>query len=169
MNEFKCDKCDKVFENYRQLNGHKSSHSRGVHYGASRKKFADKNCANCGDVIAHNKKYCSLLCQQKWQWENITKQRVLNGNGSAGGIKRYLKEERGDVCEDCGIGNEWNGKPLTIQLDHIDGDSDNNELSNVRLICPNCHTQTETWGSKGLGSRYKKHTKRNSYLRKYKD
>lgn len=47
-------------------------------------------------------------------------------------------------CRECGI-SEWNGKPLTLQLDHIDGDRTNNALDNLRLLCPNCHSQTETW------------------------
>ena len=51
-------------------------------------------------------------------------------------------------CTICGNNGVWMDQPLTLQLDHIDGDSTNNELSNLRLLCPNCHTQTETYGSK---------------------
>jgi hypothetical protein len=40
-----------------------------------------------------------------------------------------------------------------LQLDHIDGDSDNNYPKNLRLLCPNCHAQTENFGSKGKGSK----------------
>ena len=53
-----------------------------------------------------------------------------------------------DECSRCGIGNEWNGMPLVLQLDHIDGDSSNNTISNFRILCPNCHTQTRTFGNK---------------------
>jgi ribosomal protein L40E len=49
-----------------------------------------------------------------------------------------------NVCSECGIGPEWNGKRLTLQLDHINGDSSNNRLENLRILCPNCHTQTIT-------------------------
>ncbi|GAA1809788.1 hypothetical protein GCM10009749_17860 [Agromyces neolithicus] len=48
------------------------------------------------------------------------------------------------LCVACGLGPEWNGKPLTLELDHVDGDRLNNELANLRLLCPNCHAQTET-------------------------
>lgn len=48
-------------------------------------------------------------------------------------------------CSKCQLLPMWNGLPLTFHLDHIDGDSDNNTLSNLRLLCPNCHTQTETF------------------------
>ena len=62
----------------------------------------------------------------------------------------------------------FGNKKLSLQLDHIDGDSDNNKLHNLRLLCPNCHSQTSTFGNAGKGNRYKKITKRNSYLREYK-
>lgn len=43
---------------------------------------------------------------------------------------------------------EWNGRPLCLQVDHIDGDDSNNLIENLRFLCPNCHTQTETYGNK---------------------
>lgn len=59
------------------------------------------------------------------------------------------------ICTECGLLPEWNGKPLTLQVDHIDGDRFNNVLENLRFLCPNCHAQTETWGrTKGTGIRY---------------
>ena len=84
-------------------------------------------------------------------------------------IIKYLTETNGKSCVECGQTDVWNNKPLTLQVDHIDGNSDNNKPSNLRLLCPNCHTQTPTFGSKGVGNRYKKHTKRNEYLRGYKN
>lgn len=48
-------------------------------------------------------------------------------------------------CISCNLGREWNGKPLILHLDHADGDFSNNKLSNLRFLCPNCHTQTETY------------------------
>lgn len=56
-----------------------------------------------------------------------------------------LKEQK---CEDCGTGTAWNGKPLTLQLEHVDGCPANNQLDNLKILCPNCHTQTPTWGAK---------------------
>ena len=55
------------------------------------------------------------------------------------------------TCEVCNLPNIWNGKELSLQLDHIDGDNNNNELSNLRIICPNCHSQTDTFCGKKNG------------------
>lgn len=132
------------------------------------------NCLHCGkeNKWGHSKinKYCDNICQGLFKWVNETIPRIENGEVGCGApsLKKYLVETRGEKCECCGQESSWNNKPLVLQLDHIDGDSDNNLPSNIRLLCPNCHSQTENFGSKGKGSRYKKITKRNQYLREYK-
>lgn len=50
-----------------------------------------------------------------------------------------------DICSECGLGPTWNGEPITLQLDHISGDRTDNRLENLRVLCPNCHSQTDTW------------------------
>ena len=65
-------------------------------------------------------------------------------------IKRLLLELNiwEQKCSICGQGPEWNHKKLTLQVDHINGDPCDHRIENLRLLCPNCHSQTETHGSK---------------------
>jgi len=51
-------------------------------------------------------------------------------------------------CEECGQSGTWNDKELNMQLDHINGINDDNRLKNLRMLCPNCHTQTENFAGK---------------------
>ena len=61
---------------------------------------------------------------------------------------RLIKEgNKENKCEVCNI-SEWLGKPINMHLDHIDGNSHNHKLYNLRMICPNCHSQTETYCGK---------------------
>lgn len=79
--------------------------------------------------------------------------RFPEGANRPGGrvLTRLLLEVgRPHVCACCGIKPVWNGRPLTFQVDHIDGDLWNNLRTNLQFLCPNCHTQTETWGGRNI-------------------
>lgn len=52
------------------------------------------------------------------------------------------------TCGDCGAPPEWRGKPLTLQIDHRNGQYWDNRRENLCFVCPNCHSQTETWGNR---------------------
>ena len=62
-------------------------------------------------------------------------------------IKANLIEYK---CSCCGI-TEWNGKPLTLQLHHINGNNRDNRLENLTFLCPNCHSQTDNFSGKNAG------------------
>lgn len=67
-------------------------------------------------------------------------------------LKRSLLEiGRIYVCSMCNI-SSWNNKELNLQIDHINGNWQDNRIENLRFLCPNCHSQTETFGSKKRGS-----------------
>lgn len=61
-------------------------------------------------------------------------------------IKAGIKK---NICEVCGL-TEWNKKPIEMELDHINGVSNDHKLNNLRIICPNCHSQTETFRAKNI-------------------
>lgn len=66
-----------------------------------------------------------------------------------------LKENK---CECCGLTN-WNGKDISLQIHHIDGDRTNNTIENLQILCPNCHSQTDTYAAKNI----KKKKQQNNY------
>jgi hypothetical protein len=77
---------------------------------------------------------------------------LIYGEVSRSTLKRkllqagFLKNE----CSVCGLGGEWQGGPITHRLDHIDGDSKNNVLANLRMVCPNCDSQSSTYCSRNI-------------------
>ncbi len=59
-------------------------------------------------------------------------------------IRLFSEQIKENKCEECGI-TEWNNKPLTLQIHHINGIHNDHRISNLKLLCPNCHSQTENY------------------------
>ena len=77
-----------------------------------------------------------ILCENSPHARKVVREFVLKNN-----IIPYK-------CSYCGNEGEWQGKPLSLQLDHINGNCTDHRKENLRWLCPNCHSQTETHGSK---------------------
>lgn len=142
----KCDLCNFETDVKEKYAGHRSSHVRRGELMKRPPRGSWK----------HICKYCNL--------------EFPNGSGLGGHIQscgtQEMKEERfrkGRVgtlrislirlgrkheCELCNLGPTWNDLPLTLQVDHIDGNNKNHAPENLRFLCPNCHTQTPTYSNK---------------------
>ena len=81
---------------------------------------------------------------------------IENSTSSRASVKnRIIKEKIIEYkCKDCNNNGEWNGKKLVLQLEHINGINNDNRLSNLCFLCPNCHTQTTTYSGKKLKKNY---------------
>ena len=122
-------------------------------------------CLNCGKEFhsKHIQKYCSNKCQQEHRSNERYKNYLENQNNFVGReityqwLKKKIIEEQNHKCDICGLKDEWNGKDLHFVLDHIDGDATNNVRKNLRLICPNCDSQLDTYKSRNIGKSTRKY------------
>lgn len=164
-----CQKCNKEFPSWKNINGtgrnisnrkyclecspFKEHNTKKIHIDNKPDRF----CMFCGDKLSKlsNKwhgKYCSNNCQKAYEWQQV-KENIKKSDYSIKSsriAKRYLKEKQGIQCNICGF-TEWMGKEIPLVLDHIDGNSDNWHLENLRLICGNCDMQTSTYKGKNIG------------------
>lgn len=99
--------------------------------------------------------YCSNKCQKNFESKERIRQWLEEGKDWSSSIPKWvhrtLAELRGNFCEVCGI-DKHNDLPLKLEVDHIDGNHKNNKPNNLRLICPNCHSQTDTYKNRNKGN-----------------
>lgn len=90
---------------------------------------------------------------QKGKCKNTIPENILFAPNSShcGSVlkKRIIKDKLIPyICSECNLDPIWNGKPLTLDLDHINGINNDNIIKNLRFLCPNCHSQTQTFKGK---------------------
>lgn len=116
-------------------------------------------CQGCGAVLPGRKarQFCSNACQRAAERDQRVEEWLATGVAVNAGthpghyIRRYVFADQGGVCAICELPSEWNGRPLVLVLDHIDGDASNNRRENLRLVCPNCDSQLPTYKSRNKG------------------
>ena len=146
-----CLYCQKQIDNLSKKFCNNSCAASFNNKGVRRHGNAPTNCLVCNKFTKSSKyKFCSNKCQKILDKQNLYIQIQKNQLSSWRSIRKYLVETIGH-CQECGI-NEWNNKNIVLECDHIDGDKSNNVLSNARLLCPNCHSQTSTFKTKNIGN-----------------
>lgn len=77
----------------------------------------------------------------------IEEQLVKNSSAKGTHLKKKIIKAKllPYLCSECGLKDEWNNKPIVLQLDHKNGVSNDNRIGNLRFLCPNCHSQTHTF------------------------
>lgn len=101
-----------------------------------------------------------LIKNERIEWiemniyEIFDEDSILNNNQVRILIRKhnYLFKWLEEKCQLCGLEPFWNGKPLTLQIDHKNGVWRDHRLENLRFLCPNCHTQTDTFCGKNMRS-----------------
>lgn len=129
-------------------------------------------CINCkNDIIGTRKSgyvgkhriYCNYKCQREYE-KNKRFEKIENGDTSLNTTqyKKYLIEKYGEKCMKCGWSevNPYSGN-IPIELEHKDGNSENNSLDNLELLCPCCHSLTPTY--KALNKGNGRHKRRERY------
>jgi len=106
------------------------THFTGKGWRKFRNRFNDETIAQ--QLIQKSESWKDVFCKGSKVNNHVLMQKMIFFK-----VKSY-------VCEICNISN-WAGKPLRLQIDHIDGDNTNNEIENLRIVCPNCHSQTHTF------------------------
>jgi predicted nucleic acid-binding Zn ribbon protein len=116
-------------------------------------------CKSCGKELKKRKSFCNYFCQHNYnylrtieKWKNNDIDDILNYTLSRV-IRLYLFEKYDNKCSKCGwsIKNEFTNN-IPLEVEHIDGNSENNNEENLTLLCPNCHSLTKTYKGANRGN-----------------
>lgn len=158
LNPATCKNCSNPLEYKKRRNIFCSSSCSALFNNPLKGQFIA--CLFCKQTIRkkrHNTKFCNKSCSTNYHHQINNEKKIIKffanqvSNYPIQWIRKTLREHTDYKCSICNI-NEWCGKPITLEIDHIDGNYNNNIFSNLRLLCRNCHGQTPTYGSKNRGN-----------------
>ncbi len=111
-----------------------------------------KNCPKCNKEHSKSGTYCSYSCANSRTIFSNDDILVENSSYPRHRLKERLINQNllEYKCQQCGNIGSHNDKPLVLQLDHINGVNNDNRLKNLRFLCPNCHTQQDTYAAKNI-------------------
>jgi 5-methylcytosine-specific restriction endonuclease McrA len=128
-----------------------ASFNNGHRTPKSRKAIS---CLMCGGLLRKQRVYCSVKCQKDYEFkmkmEHVVACRKLPARSNSSGARRIMLAIQGSKCACCDL-SEWNGTSIPLTLDHINGNSDDWSLANLRMICPNCDAQSPTFTGRNRG------------------
>lgn len=113
-------------------------------------------CIICGKPISERSKFCGNTCHAKYDRDKYIERWKLGQETGLSGqdciitaVRMYLREKYNNSCQICGWNtiNTFTGN-VPLQIHHIDGNCKNNSEENLQLLCPNCHSLTENFGSR---------------------
>lgn len=117
---------------------------------ATSKDYICNNCEKKFHSFSKLPLHCSQKCYFDFKFKENLKKAANNEILGVTILKKILLHLN-PKCNICDI-DTWNDKVLGLEIDHVDGNSGNNILSNTRLLCPNCHSQTDNYKAKNAGN-----------------
>ncbi len=130
--KIECPNCNKEFVNVYSISAHKAWCLGLNDYQNRSKETKDKQAWSRGKIL-----------------KSIDEIFIIGNKNRTGYVKKvlYVLELKEHKCENCG-NSEWMGEKICIELHHINGNSLDNRLENLKFLCPNCHSLTENWRGK---------------------
>lgn len=169
-NPNKCLYCEKDLD-YKHKNGKFCDRSCAASYNNIHKvsQKVERFCLNCGKSLGFKKdaKYCNNKCQTEYQrkqkFQKIEEtgkfplsNSIVSKEVNRNTVRSYLIYKNGHKCSICGT-SEWLGKPILLIVDHIDGDIENCNIDNYRLVCSNCDATLPTYKNRNKGKGKRKY------------
>lgn len=163
-----CLNCNIIFTSLKSEERKFCSSSCSTIYNNKLREKKETNiisCKNCSkDILLSkniNRVFCSKKCHRDYEYDEriiLWKQNKLTGykgknKSIAPWLRKYLFNLRGAKCERCGwdVVHPIDGKPL-VEINHIDGNAENNSENNLEILCPNCHSMTHNFRARNKNS-----------------